>query len=378
MKILHAIDHLDIGGAQTLLLNLLVNWPRQDDEMHVIGVGPKNMLHPSFAALNIHLHRSAPPHFPWNLFALRKLITSGDYDVVHCHLTKSMTIGLLTKIPISTRLILHEHGNPCLRPWPYYAAMRYGWKNAAAVVAVSAVSKAALEKMNHLGKGVVRVIPNGIPLDMYRDTPDVQALRDVWNIPPDALPIGFVGRLSKVKGPGYFIDAIADLYRSHKKILGIVVGDGPLRSDLEAKAAALKISHIVKFVGFQKDVRRWSSLFKVGVVPSLSEGFGLSAIEFMAAGVPVVASDVGGLREIILHEKTGLLVQPHDVLALESSISRLLSDEDLSKSLTEAGRARVADHFSIENTRNQLAALYDELCQNGSDNAAETNPDPEE
>ena len=119
----------------------------------------------------------------------------------------------------------------------------------------------------------------------------------------------------------------------------------------------------MEFLGFRDDVPALLAQAAVVVVPSRSEGLGLSALEAMAAGKPVVASAVGGLREVVIHEETGLLVPPEDPAALAAALKSLLSAPERARKMGEAGRARVETEFDVEVMREKTRAVWEEAAQ---------------
>jgi len=141
----------------------------------------------------------------------------------------------------------------------------------------------------------------------------------------------------------------------------LIVGDGPLRSDLERVAAAAAPRGMVMFTGSRDDVPRLLSAMDVFVLPSINEALPIVILEAMAAGLPVVATEVGGVPEIVEHGKTGLLVPPGSEEALYCAVQRLASDPALRQQLAMAGRNRVSTDFTIDSMIERIEALYDYL-----------------
>ena len=166
--------------------------------------------------------------------------------------------------------------------------------------------------------------------------------------------VGMLARLEPVKGAEHFVAAAVRLRSAGVDAAFVVGGDGGQRARLEAMGAAAGVT----FVGHVADAPGFLSELDIVVVPSLSEAFGLVAVEASLLGKPVVASNVGGLREIVDHGVTGLLVSPGDPEALADAIERLLGDPAGADAMGAAGRASALDRFGIERTRSELAALY--------------------
>jgi len=172
-----------------------------------------------------------------------------------------------------------------------------------------------------------------------------------------------VGRLRHEKGHAVLLKAFAILRNAHPNARLLIVGDGPDRAALEKQALDLGIENRIQWAGIRlpEEVRRLYCAMDVVAIPSLAEGYGLVAAEALAAGRPVVASEVGGLVEVVLHEHTGLRVPPRDPNALAGALERLLTDRSLSRQLSGAGQADVRQRFSVERFRESVRWVYREV-----------------
>jgi glycosyltransferase involved in cell wall biosynthesis len=181
--------------------------------------------------------------------------------------------------------------------------------------------------------------------------------------PPGPPIIGVAGRLASIKGVRYAISALALIRAKHPLVRLEIAGTGPDRAFLQRWAASLGLSSEVSFLGWQPDLSalylRWSAL----VQPSLYEGFGLSALEAMAAGLPVVGSRAGGLAEVVHDGVSGILVPARDARSLADAIGSLLDDPERSRRMGEAGRRRVRERFSMERMIDETATLYESLAR---------------
>jgi glycosyltransferase involved in cell wall biosynthesis len=175
--------------------------------------------------------------------------------------------------------------------------------------------------------------------------------------------IGFVGRLRREKGLDILIDAFSHIHLSQPDTVLVVVGNGPDRTSLEQRAASLGVDAQIKWLGQKKpeEVYELYGIMDVVAVPSRFEGFGLTAAEALAAGVPVVGSAIDGLEEIITQNVTGFLVSADDSTALTQAISRLLDDEYLAHSMGIRGKKRIEDFFSLKIFDSLIRALYQKV-----------------
>lgn len=210
---------------------------------------------------------------------------------------------------------------------------------------------------NRLGRGgSFRVIEHGIDVSRYGSVDRAQA-RAQLGLREDELVLGSVGRLTDQKGHRYLLEALRRLDRRDVRVL--IAGEGPLRDELERLAGGLPVT----FLGQRDDVPRLLAALDVFVFPSEFEGLPFTLLEAMAAGVPVVASDVDGNRDAVEDEVTGILVPPRDPRALADAIGRQLERPDERARLGEAGRRRAAEVFSLERMVERTQAVYEELLR---------------
>ncbi|MBI2469458.1 MAG: glycosyltransferase [Candidatus Rokubacteria bacterium] len=226
----------------------------------------------------------------------------------------------------------------------------------------------------------IAVIRNGIDLSRFRGKANGGAVRDALRVPRDVPLVAVVARLHPLKGIEYFLEAAAIVARRFPDARFLLVGDAftirndaivsdvAYRRELERRASRLGLDGRVVFTGSRLDVPELLSEVAVSVLPSLSEGLPNAVLESMAAGVPVVATRVGGTPEAVEDGVTGLLVPPRDAEALTRAISSLLENPDLAARVGATGRERVTAHFSLERMVRETESLYARLLASGSPN----------
>jgi len=214
-----------------------------------------------------------------------------------------------------------------------------------------------------LGVPEVRVttVRNTMQLPPESDTA-ARAFRQELALPDDAVLVTFVSRLDPFKGHHETIQAFDRLAESHPTAYLVIVGDGTIRTELEAKANATRAALRIRFMGHRSDVRSILAASDIFVHPSYSDPFPLAVLEACAAGLPVVAFAEGGIPEVISNGETGLLVETGNVKALSESIGSLVADRELAKRMGFAGRARIAAEFRPEDA----SARYFDLLHNVS------------
>jgi glycosyltransferase involved in cell wall biosynthesis len=207
------------------------------------------------------------------------------------------------------------------------------------------------------------VIRNGITLPKAPGKERSALLRRELGIPLSARVVAVFSRLNRMKGVQYFLDAAMVLAGRFPDVHFLVVGDGGSKTELEEHACRLGLGQRIVFTGFRGDVPNLLSEAAISVLPSLSEGTSNTLLESMAAGIPVVATRVGGNPEVVEDGVSGLLVPPRDSSALAAAMARLLEDPDLALRLGQAGMLRVSQLFSIDGSVHQTEHLYQRLVE---------------
>jgi glycosyltransferase involved in cell wall biosynthesis len=207
------------------------------------------------------------------------------------------------------------------------------------------------------------VIRNGIALSNFARRERNAELRRELGITPSARLVAVFSRLNPMKGVEYFLDAAIILAERFPDVRFLVAGDGGSRQELEDRVRRLGFGSRIVFTGFRSDVRELLSEAAISVLPSLSEGTSNTLLESMAAGIPVVATQVGGNPEVIEDGISGLLVPVRDSAALATAVGRLLEDEELASQLGQAGMRRVSELFSLNGSVQQTEHLYQRLVE---------------
>jgi len=218
----------------------------------------------------------------------------------------------------------------------------------------------------------ITVIKNGIDISRFVGKDSGSRLRQELGLPPRAPLVVVLSRLSQLKGVEYFLEAAAIVAGRFREARFLIVGDGGIlrdgaivtdgyRKGLESYADRLGLASRIIFSGYRLDVPQVLSEVTVSVLPSLSEGLSNAVLESMAAGIPVVATSVGGNPEAIEDGVTGLLVPPRDPVALAQAICRLLDSPELASRFGQAGRERVIERFSLERMVKETESLYLDL-----------------
>ncbi len=360
LRILHIAAPGPVGGLESVVIGLAAGHRRRGLETEVLAVvGPDPEETPFVEALRKEGVPTRALRMPHRAY-LRERREIRDYleerrpDVVHTHgyrpdilnsgPARAMGIPTVTTVHGSSRMSWKTH----VYEWVQFRIFRR-------FDAVLPVSRSLLPALDRAGvpRDRVHVIPNA--WDGRIDPLPRPEARQVLGLPPDAFVFGWVGRLIPVKGPDVFLEALGRL--NDRFFLASIVGDGPERDQLEDAATDLGIADRVRFHGRLERASRLFPAFDAFVLSSRSEGAPMVLFEAMAARVPIVATDVGGVREI-LSGAEAVLVPPEEPELLASSLRRVLLDqEDLERKVSAAAR-RLAEDFGTDGWLAQHEEIY--------------------
>lgn len=237
-----------------------------------------------------------------------------------------------------------------------------------AVITVSHALKEELVRSWGISADKIHVVHNGIPF--YKEPNADTAcfaigLRRRLNIGEDAILVGTAARLIPSKGIDYFLDAIPKVLRHIKNIHFVVIGSGPYEQELKKKAERLHVQGNITFLGYVNNVMDYINAVDIFVLPSLSEGFGISVLEAMAAGKAVIASNVGGIPEIVNHDDNGYLVPPGDASELALAIAYLAANPQVRGDYGRRGCRDVRERFSVDKMVDRTADILLRYAKNG-------------
>ena len=302
---------------------------------------------------------------------LIRIIKDQGIDIVHTHGLRGAFFGHLAAKVAGAPIILstihdliYTHQKFSTRKArSYILLIKLTTALADKVIAVSEKVKQDLIVKGGVKLDKLITIHNGIDLDEFRAARDRESIRRELGIASQTPVVGITGRLVPEKGIEYFLKAASQIKKGLVKIKFLIVGDGPSRQQLENLAKKLGISQDCLFTGFRKEIADIISIFDVSVLSSLCEPFGLAILEYMALGKPVVATNAGGVSEIIEDGKNGILVPPQQSGRLAQAVVSLLKDRTKARQMSLAGRALVESEFSAEKMVKEVERLYLGLAQ---------------
>lgn len=293
----------------------------------------------------------------WSSIAgVAALIQVRQIDVLHAHLSNAHVLACLASSLAGVPVLATIHGRTLtLADVEIYHTHRSRF---------SVVCQSALLHALALGISAadVDLVGNGVDTERFVPGAAEAWLQKRLHLSPDTQLVGFVGRLAPEKGPARFLQMAAQLHFNHPGLHFVLVGAGPLRASLEAEVVRMRLQQHVHFTGVLDDMPRVYASLHMLAMTSESEGRPLALMEAMACGLPVIAPDVGGVAEIVVHGHGGLLASAHDTDGLVHAAGELLRDPARAAALGRAARERMVKHFSQAAACDAMARLLERIA----------------
>jgi len=367
-RVLHVIDSLDLGGAQEVVLNLATFGNREDFEHEVATLHGRGIYWSRLSERGIPLHSLSPKKWlPVYFPALAGLLARGGFDVLHCHLTASNLIAKPMGALAGVRAILnHDHANdPARSENRCRAAMeRQANRFAHHVIAVSASCHSYLTGPGGLPAGRVSLILNAIDTEKFSPQPGgAGESRRLLGLPESAPVVAGVGRLNPQKNFRLFLEVAARVLERVPGAWFVLAGEGPEEAMLRGQAENLGVGGRLVFAGCVPDTRVVYRAADVLLMPSRFEGLPMTLLEAMAMEVPVVASRVDGIAEVVEDGGDGFLVSPNDGESFAGRIVRLLEDKGIARETAIRARRKICEKYSAERMAREVEAIYGRLLK---------------
>lgn len=368
VTVLHLISRLPSGGVENQLRKVVRLYDRQRFQPVVCCMKEKGEVGEAIERDGtpvIVLNRMQGHTFDIRLVQeLRRLMRARRVTILRTHQFHANLYGRIVAISAGVPILIPSFHNTYARRKRHRSLLNWmlaRWTDR--LITVSDAVKQDLIRYDHLPEEKIKVIHNGCDIDRFMNPSVQEDLRAAWKIPPGAPVIGTVGRLAKEKGQALLIEAVSLLRSDFPDLHLLLVGEGPEREALEKEAARRGVGNRVIFTGFQREIPALLSLMDLFVFPSLNEGFSNALLEAMAAGKPVIASDIIENAEILPSEKFGLRVPPNDVTALAQQIAFLLKHRSEAAAMGSRAQARVASQFTDAMMMEEIQGLYQTLLQ---------------
>lgn len=388
-KVLHIITRLDKGGsAENTLLTILglskerydmtlvkgssLESAMSDEERRANEKDLKKVSDSGVSVITINelVRRISLLNDLRAFIKLFFVIRNGKYHIIHTHTSKAGVLGRWAAWFCRTPVIIHTpHGHVFYGYCGKFVTQIFKiMERVTALTTDRIITLTDREKQEHINFKIAPpekfiTIHSGVETKRFFEVAvaDTRRLKMEFNIPDDFLIIGTVGRLIGVKGHKYFIQAAYEILKRIQNYMGIkfiIVGDGPLMTYLKREANLLGISGSVIFTGWRADVPAVMSAFDISVLPSLNEGMGKVLVEAMLLKKPIIASNVGGIPDLIRNGENGILIPPASPDKLAEAIIDLIKSEDKRNRMGERGRF-IAESYSEKAMVEEIENLYE-------------------
>ena len=364
-RILHLITSLDVGGVENQLAKVVSAYDRDSFSPSVCCLSHKGEIGEELErrGIPVQVLGEEPTSFnPRLLGKLCHLLQTERVAILRAHKYHSAFYGVLAARMAKVGAIVPSYHLPqAIRKPKRRLMIRFLSRLSDGVVAVSFAVKGNLTGMG-VPESKIRVIHNGVDLREFQDMVPRETAREELDIPRGKWVIGGIGRMKAQKGYGYLLRALPWLEKAGLSDYWVLlVGDGKARADLEQEAREMGCAEKVRFLGMRRDIPRLLRSLDVFAFPSLWEGFGTSLVEAMAAEIPVVASDLPCVREIIPDERYGFLVPAEDARALAERMMEVWKYGAEGKSRVLAARDRAFESFSLTRVVKSYQDLFHEI-----------------
>ncbi len=379
IKIAQVITRMDWGGSADVLRSLC---QKLDPEIYDLRIFIGKTSHPTdktklfFEAFKgritfiPELIRDVRLGSDWQAFKkLLKIFRREKFDIVHTHTAKAGALGRLAAKKAGVPVIIHiPHGHNFYGYFNvFFSQLLIYTERALAVFTDRIIALTELEKRDYLQFKVADekktvLVYLGLDLDKFL-AKDSDKIKSSFQINSQEKVVGYVGRLDPIKGPQFFVEAARLCLLRDSSLRFILAGEGSLRQELEEKVVSWNLGGKIIFAGWQEDIAATMAILDILVLPSLNEAVGIVLIEAQSLGIPVVASNVGGIPEIIKDKQTGILVEPADPQALSAVVMELINDPPRMKLMSEAAKNWVRNRFRLENMVENISVIYQEVLK---------------
>jgi glycosyltransferase involved in cell wall biosynthesis len=367
--VLHLLSHFAASGIGCAVRVRLQHLGQQGFGWHVGGLrGPVDMKQ-EFSRLGAQVVDFSDPQIGSGSLPkkIRGYVQAHHIRIVHSHsprtvLTAAAALaGMRETIHLATEHLLYSPADR--RLGLIYALLdRFTLYLPDHVIAVSRKMHRQIAALPGIDARRITTIQNAIDCEFYYVPDQREPCRSELGLTPESIAIGYVGRLEKQKRLDLLLEGFRQVLERYPQARLLIVGEGKQRPQLEGVAASLDISHAVIWTGFRQDIPRLLAAMDVYAQPSANEGLPKSTLEAMAAGKPVIATDVGGTAEAVIDGRTGVLIPPGSSLALGTAIADLLDHPERRSTLALTARSHVVREFGLQQMVDAYRHLYEVLA----------------
>lgn len=362
IRLMQITHDLAIGGLQQVVVNLCRSLNRDVFDISVLCLRDLGCFVEDVRAMGIPVY-NLPPHGCRTDYLscakVGKILREHKIEIIHTHNTQPFIDGTIGALMAGVKTIIHtDHARHFPDKRRYMIAERMASYFAYKVVGVSEHTTDNLIKYERIPAAKLTTIHNGIDGSRFNIRINKAVKKKALGISSRGGPIIGLGvRLSEQKGITYLLKALVEVKKTFPNISLVIAGDGPVEQDLKREALTLNLQKNVLFLGPRQDIPEILKLLDLYVLPSLWEGMPLVLLEAMAAGCPVLATDVGGVSSVIKHGTNGSIVKPRDPQMLAGEMVRLLSNDSIRRGYAGSGLKIFEQKFSAA----AMAAKYEKI-----------------
>lgn len=365
INVLYVIDTLQFGGAENHVITIASALSNDCYTIHVCclrrGVQADALRSRGIQVVSLNMRLR---YWPMALYKLYHLIKQLNVQIVHTHLYQAGIwgggVGKLAGVPV---IIATEHGMPFWEGYHHLLLERLVNHLTDKIIAVSEEIRQSYINDQGVSSEKIITIPNAVDVERFSVLGSRNELRTQLGVDAASLLEGTVARLVQSKRLDHLLKAARLVCDAVPKARFLIIGDGPLREELEGQAMQLGLAEYVIFLGNRPDIPELLSALDIFVLSSETEGIPVSMLEAMAASRPVVVTRVGGIPQVIQDRRNGLLISPHDPAGLANAIVTLMEDGTLRESVAIEGCRTVEAHFSTNVVGQQIISLYKSLLE---------------
>lgn len=370
IAVLHLINNFGDASITRIIEKIVENSRSQNISWHIGALSPIGDMQSVFNELNCHtvVFSSNTGSKEKTSLRIREYVTNHKIDIIHTHTPRTIlqaSLALGKKLPtvhLATKHILNSPGD---RRWGLvYAVLdRLTLYLPGEIVAVSHTLYKQILANPGLRTEHVSVIQNAIDCEYFYAPEQRENSRLEYGLKPTDFLIGSVGRLDKVKRYDLLLQGFSEIVRDHPNARLMIIGDGSLKEMLVSLATQLGIVDSLILPGFRKDIPRLLAAMDVYVQTSVNEGLSLSILEAMAAKKPVIITDVGGAREIVMQRKTGIIIQPYSISAIAGAIAELVIKPEMRLAIADSAREYVTREFNFQRMTASYCTIYNKIIR---------------
>lgn len=385
IKVLRIINRFNIGGP-TYNATFLTRFLSDDFETRLVGglpeEGEADSLHIPAAygvspEIIVEMHRTPNLKSDYATYKkLKEIIQTYQPDIVHTHAAKAGALGRLAAAQCGVPVIVHTyHGHVfhsyfgTLKTTIFKIIERYLARKSTGIIAISPLQKQELSEIHRIcPANKIQVVPMGFDLDRFHTNLDEKRTRtrNTYGLTPDTVAVAIVGRLAPIKNHAFFLEVVAELlHRGTQNVRFFIVGDGELHEEIATRVNELnqQFGSFIEMTSWIKDIASFNAGMDVICLTSNNEGTPVSLIEAQAANLPVVTTDVGGVKDIILEGETGFVIPLGNKSLYADKLELLINDKEKREKMSQNGWNFVKESFSYHRLVRDIESYYRTLLE---------------